>query len=74
MIHISQVRKELSKQQPVSLKFWKENGEIVSATNVVQTSSYFKNDTINLKWIDSGEVRKIHATSIHEFNGEEVCL
>ncbi|MFK5855242.1 MAG: hypothetical protein QM503_03860 [Bacteroidota bacterium] len=74
MIHVGKVRKQLMEHQPVSLKFWKRNGEIVAANNVVCTSSYFKNDTVNLKFLTSDEFRKIRVLSIFEFNGEEVCI
>ena len=74
MIHIAQVRKELAKKEPVRMKFYKADGSMVSADNVVMTSSYFQNDTVNLKFLTSGEFRKIHVYQIVEFNGEEVCL
>lgn len=74
MVHIGKVRKELNEHEPVNLKFWKNTGEIVEANNVVCTSSYFKNHTVNLKFLDSGEFRKIRVSTIFEFNGEEVCL
>jgi hypothetical protein len=74
MIHIAKVRKLLSPDVPFSLKFWKKNGEIVEASNVICTSTYFQNDTANLKFQDSEQFRKIRVSSIFEFNGEEVCL
>jgi hypothetical protein len=74
MIHIAQVREELAKHQPVSLQFIKKNGDLIQADNVVCTSSYFENDTVNLKFLDSEEFRKIHVCQIIELNGEEVCL
>lgn len=74
MIHITQVRKQLNEKLPVNLKFWKQDGSIVEANNVVMTSSYFQNDTVNLKWLASEEFRKVIVTTIFEFNGEEVCL
>jgi len=74
MIHIAQVRKELNKHEPVNLKFWKKNGEIVEANDVVCTSTFFQNDTCNLKFQQSEEFRKIKCWNIFEFNGEEVCL
>lgn len=74
MIHIKHVRKILNEHDPVNLKFWKRNGDIVEANNVVCTSSYFENDTVNLKFMNSEEFRKIRVLSIFELNGEEVCI
>ena len=74
MIHIANARKILNEHNPVNLKFWKANGEIVEAKNVVCTSSFFKNDTVNLKFLNSGEFRKIRVSTIFELNSEEVCL
>ncbi len=74
MIHIAQVRKELNKHEPVNLKFWKKSGEIVEANDVVCTSTFFQNDTANLKFMQSEEFRKIKIWNIFEFMGEEVCL
>lgn len=74
MIHISKVRNELNKHEPVDLKFWKKDGTIVEATNVTCTSTYFQNDTAILKFNNSEEFRKIRVWNIFEFNGEEVCL
>jgi len=74
MLHISQLRKLLNSENPFSLKFWKKNGDIVIADNVVCTSSYFHNDTVNIKFLTSEQFRKIHVSCIFEFNGKEVCL
>jgi len=74
MIHIGKVRKILNTHDPLSIKYWKRNGEIVSAQNVVCTSSYFENDTVNLKHLNSDEFRKVRVLTIFELNGEEVCL
>lgn len=64
----------IESKEPVDLKLWKMNGEIIEANNVVCTSSYFKGNTFNLKFLDSNEFRKIKAVCIHEVNGEEVYL
>lgn len=74
MIHISTLRKEINKKKPMSIRFWKKSGEIVVANNVVCTSSFFKNDTVNIRFLNSGEIRKIRLSSIFEFNNQEVCL
>lgn len=74
MIHLSDARKVINQRKPINIKFWKKNGEIVTANNVVCTSSFFKNDTINFKFLNSEEIRKIRIFSIFELNGDEVCL
>lgn len=74
MIHLKAAREILESHKPCDLKFWKADGEIVDAPNVVCTSSYFKNDTFNIKFLDSNEIRKVQAFLIFEINGKEVYL
>jgi len=74
MIHISQVRKLLMTHDPCNLHFWKRNGDTVKADNVICTSSFFENDTVNLKFLNSKEFRKIRVISIFKFNDQEVCI
>lgn len=74
MIHISTLRKEINKKEPMDIKFWKKSGEIVHAQNVVCTSSFFKNDTVNIKFLNSEEIRTVRLSSIFQFNNQEVCL
>lgn len=73
-MHAAQARMLIESKEPVDLKLWKKNGEIVEATNIVCTSSYFHGNTYNLKFLDSDEFRKVKAICIHEVNGEEVYL
>jgi len=49
------------------------SGDIIKG-RVVCTSSNFKNDTFNLKFIESGEVRTIHASLMISLNNKEVML
>lgn len=74
MISIAHARKIIESKQPIDITFWKKNGEIVHAHSVVCTSSNFENNTFNIKFIDSEEVRKIKALLIFNVNGEEVFL
>jgi hypothetical protein len=48
-------------------------GDIIRG-RVVCTSSNFRNDTLNLKFIDSGEIRTIHASLLFSVNNREVLL
>jgi hypothetical protein len=73
-IHISQLREILKSGKPVSLKFWKSDGSIVNADNVVSTSSFYKENTVNVKFLNSGERRKIRIVTIFEVNDLEVFL
>ena len=74
MISIAQARQIIESKEPVNLSFWKKDGEIVNAKNIVCTSSNYGNNTFNLKFLNSGEIRKVKALLIFDVNGEEVCL
>lgn len=74
MLHLSQARKIIESGEPFDVSFWKRNGEIVEAINVVCTSSYFHGNTFNFKWIDSDQFRKVKALLIFNINGEEVFV
>lgn len=74
MLHITEARKVLESKDPLDISFWKKNGEIVHASNVVCTSSFFEGNTFNILFTESREVRKIKALLIFSINGEEVYL
>ena len=80
MIHISKINLVTEKKdangEPVTFSFKavKLNGEIISGKNCIVTSSNFKNRSRNIKWLDSGEFRKIRNISFIEFNGIEVTM
>ena len=74
MLNIAQARKIIDSKQPFDVSFWKQNGEIVHAKDVVCTSSNFERNTINIKYMVSGEIRKIKALLVFNINGEEVYL
>lgn len=80
MIYIKALRNLIDPQdktaqrQIFNIKFAKSStGQIVRG-KVVCTSTNFQNDTINLKFIPSNEIRTIHALQIMEYNGEEVMV
>lgn len=80
MIHINAVRKIVDPinkniNRPVfKIKFIKAStGKIING-ECVCTSTSFKNNTFNLKFLPSGQFRTVHANSIIEFNNEEVIL
>ncbi|MFV0538847.1 MAG: hypothetical protein ACK5M3_16005 [Dysgonomonas sp.] len=74
MIHLNDVRKLLNSKRPVSLKYWKKDASIMECKRVVCTSSNFKNSTFNIRFPESGEIRKIKAICIYELNGKEVYI
>jgi hypothetical protein len=74
MIHINTARKMILSHQPFSCVLWKSNGEILRYNNVVCTSSYFHNNTVNVKFINSGSVRKIRIINIFEINDIEIYI
>lgn len=74
MLHIAQARKIIESHEPVDISFWKQNGDIVHAQNVVCTSSYFQGNTFNFKWLESEQFRKVRASLIFNVNGEEIYL
>jgi hypothetical protein len=74
MLHLSDARKIIESGEPFDLSFWKRNGEIVNARNVVCLSSYFHGRTFNIKFLNSGEIRKIRAVLIFNVNGEEIFV
>ena len=74
MLHLAQARKIIESGDPIDVSFWKKDGEIVHAANVVCTSSYYHASTFNFKWLDSSQFRKVRAKLIFNVNGEEVFV
>lgn len=74
MIHINDVRKSLRIGMECNIKFVEATGDVVIAENIAITSSYHKNNTINIKFLTSGEIRKVRTLTIIEYNGMEVYL
>ncbi len=60
-------------RDPFFVEYCTSSGEVVSG-NVVCTSSSFEQDTFNFKFIESNEVRKVHACLILSCHGKEVML
>ena len=73
-ISLYNVRRILDSKVVCSFKCWKNNGEVMECKNVRSTSSNYRLNTINIKFIDSGEIRKIRAYNIFEFNNKEVMI
>ena len=62
-----------ARREPVDVVYCELDGTVVRG-KVVCTSSNFKNDTFNFKFIESGEIRTVHAQSLCSVNGLEVML
>ena len=74
MLHLAQARKIIESGDPFDVSFWKKNGEIVHASDVVCTSSNFEGNTFNFKWLTSDQFRKVKALLIFKINKEEVFV
>lgn len=74
MLHVNQLRAILRAHEPFDCKVWKTNGEIAVYSNVVATSTFFENGTVNLKFINSGQIRKVQVIFIFEINDEEIYI
>jgi hypothetical protein len=69
------MREILKSGNAVSLKFWRlEDAEIISAENVICTSNFYHGNTFNLKFLNSGQFRKVRAITIFEINDMEVFI
>lgn len=73
MVHISDLYKVIEKGE-FSIEFVKEDGSIVVGKRCICTSFHSEGSTLNLKFCDSGEIRKIRRSTIISFNGQEAFL
>lgn len=62
----------ISKCRPFSIKWVNKQGEICEANDIICTSWHSKGCTLNIKFLDSGEIRKVNRFTIIEYNGTEV--
>jgi hypothetical protein len=59
----------------VSLKFRRpEDAEVISARNVICTGRFCPNGTVNLKFPNSGQFRRVRQITVFEVNGMEVFI
>lgn len=73
MLHISLLH-TLVEEGEFSLKFVEKSGAIVDCPRCICTSFHSSGRTFNLKFCESGEIRKVRRVSVIEFNGQEVAL
>ena len=81
MLHYSKIVELMNKQdakgKPVQFSFEfvkKSTGERIRCNAGQLTSSHFRPWTVNIKWVDSEQIRKIKIISIVQFNDVEVYL
>ncbi len=80
MIHISKINLITEKKDAsgdavrFSFKAITLQGEILEGDNCIVTSSNHKRRTRNIKFIDSGEFRKLRNISFIELNGVEITM
>lgn len=74
IIHLTVVRKMLQSGGSFDIKFWKSDGSIVVAENIVCTSTNYQGNTANFKFLDSGQFRKIRMVTLFEINGMEIFI
>lgn len=80
MLHISKIsvvceRKDPSGQPvPFSFKAVTLDGRIIDGKNCIITSSNHQRKTVNIKYLESGEFRKLRLISFIEINGQEVVI
>lgn len=73
MLHLSNIHK-LVERGEFSLEFVKKDGTIVKADRCVCSSFHSAGRTLNIKFCDSEEIRKVSLCTIIKYNDEEVCL
>lgn len=80
MLHVSKILTVAQRKDgrgipvPFEFKAVTLGGDMIEGVNCIATSSFNENRTINIKWLDSGEFRKLRLVSFIEFNGQEVFL
>jgi hypothetical protein len=74
MIHISQLHKEVQRLPEFSFVFIDKEGGKITCKRCICTSWFSRGRTMNVKFLESSEIRKIRRVSIIEFNGQKVVL
>jgi len=73
MIH-SSILHEIVRKGEFSFAFVSKSGEIIEGEKCVCTSFFSSGRTMNVKWCDSGEIRKVRRCTVISINNEEVVL
>lgn len=62
----------LTDKRNFSIKYFTSKGDLVEGDKCICTSWHSSGHTLNLKFCESGQIRKVTRSLIIEFNGEEV--
>ena len=73
MIHISEIHK-IVEHGEFSLQFIATTGEVVEGKRCVCTSFHSDGRTMNIKFCDSGQIRKVRRCTLIAINDKEVAL
>ena len=73
MLHLSMVHRLVEKGE-FSIRFVSARGEIIEGKRCICTSFHSSGRTLNLKFCDSGQIRKVRRCSITAINNQEVVL
>lgn len=73
-IHVSAARKLLESGQPVDLRVWKSNGDILNYKDAICFSRYTQGDSYKIRLRQSGEIRQFPIVCLFEINDMEVYL
>jgi hypothetical protein len=80
MLHISKISLVCERKDgagvpvPFSFKAVTLDGRIIDGSACVITSSNHARRTVNVKYLDSGEIRTIRLISFIDINGQEVVI
>jgi hypothetical protein len=73
MIHISEVHRIVERGE-FSLRFVATTGEVIEAKRCICSSFHSDGRTMNIKFCDSGQIRKVRRCTIISINQQEVAL
>lgn len=74
MIHESKIFELVQSLKTFSLQWVSEKGELVTVDECTCTSFHSSGDTMNIKLLASGLIRKVKRKTITAINGKEVYL
>jgi len=73
MVHISEVGR-ITEKGEFSLEFVGTGGDVIRGERCICTSFHSQGRTMNIKFCDSGQIRKVRRCSIISINNQEVVL
>ena len=73
-IHITTLRKMLKADDPVDIKLWVKNGEILEWRNCIPLRYNFYKGTQQFKLLNSNQIRQVRLVCVFSVNDMEVFL